>query len=111
MSLIAGNTATPEAAEKTRLLLAGLWRRNRPVIEERLDLLDVAAAADPMHEEIRIAALEVSHKLSGSLGMFGFEQGTLIARELESLLDAPHPSAARIAELAKELRTMLIPSS
>ena len=100
-----------DAGEKTRLLLADLWRRNRPVIEERLGILDRAWSSTPMSEESKAAAIDVSHKLSGSLGMFGFERGTVIARELEQILHSAHPEAARVAELTRQLREMLLPTS
>ena len=105
------NKNDEDAGEKTRLLLADLWRRNRPVIEERLLILDQVWSATPIPEGLKAAALDVSHKLSGSLGMFGFEQGTVIARELEQILYSEHPETARVAELTKQLREMLLPSS
>ncbi len=105
------NFGTPDAGEKTRALLADLWRRNRPVIEERLGILDRAGLLCPMPEELKATALDVSHKLAGSLGMFGFEKGTMIARELEQMLESAHPEPARIAELTGQLREMLLPSS
>jgi HPt (histidine-containing phosphotransfer) domain-containing protein len=108
---VSQNVATPEVAEKTRVLLADLWRRNRPVIEERLAILDCAAAADPLPADLRAAALDVAHKLSGSLGMFGFDHGTIIARELEQLLCASEVDTLRLAELTKQLRKMLLPAS
>jgi HPt (histidine-containing phosphotransfer) domain-containing protein len=116
MTIIAQNLAAPDAGsaarEKTRALLADLWRRNRPVIEERLTVLETAASAPaPMPEELRLAALDVAHKLSGSLGMFGFEQGTVIARELEQMLLTPHADTAPLSGLARQLREMLLPSS
>jgi len=116
MTPTAPNFAPPDAAssaqEKTRALLADLWRRNRPVIEERLATLDNAAAApDPMPEDLLAAALDVAHKLSGSLGMFGFDQGTVIARELEQLLSNPRPDTSRIADLSKQLRLILLPAA
>ena len=43
--------------------------------------------------------------------MFGFEQGTVIARELEQILDSADPEAARVAELTRQLREMLLPAS
>ncbi len=101
----------PDASAKTKALLADLWRRNRPVIEARLATLDRATAAGPLSAELYAEALDVAHKLSGSLGMFGFERGTAIARELERLLDTPAPEPGRIAVLASELRAMLLPSS
>jgi len=110
MTPAAQQPAVSDASEKTRALLADLWRRNRPVIEERLAILDRAAAAPgPMPEDLRAAALDVAHKLSGSLGMFGFHEGTLIARELEQLLGDPQPDASHLAHLAKQLREMLLP--
>ena len=111
MMAIAANGGTPDGGEKTRLLLADLWRRNRPVIEDRLTILDRAAASDPLPGDLRAAALDVSHKLSGSLGMFGFEQGTVIARELELLLDTPQPDTSRLADLTKQLRALILPAS
>jgi len=105
------SNALPDASAKTRALLADLWRRNRPVIEARLATLDQAASAESLSAELRAEALDVAHKLAGSLGMFGFERGTAIARELEQLLDTPAPEPARIAVLASELRAMLLPSS
>ena len=42
MPLAAHNMGPGDPGEKTRLLLADLWRRNRPVIEERLGILDRA---------------------------------------------------------------------
>jgi HPt (histidine-containing phosphotransfer) domain-containing protein len=114
MTLTAQPVATPEvlldAKEKTRLLLADLWRRNRPVIEERLGVLD-RAAAGPLSGDLHGAALDVAHKLSGSLGMFGFDRGTVLARELEELLGAPEPDTCRLGELARQLREMLLPAS
>ncbi len=114
MTLTAQNPTTTAAQQKTQMLLADLWRRNRPVIEDRLAALDraaQAAASDPMPEDLRLAALDVAHKLSGSLGMFGFDQGTAIARELEHLLGTPPPDSQRLSHLTGQLREMLLPSS
>ncbi len=99
-----------QASEKTKALLADLWRRNRTTIEDRLATLDRAAAAATLPAELHAAALDVAHKLSGSLGMFGFEQGTLLARELEQVLDCAYPDSARIGEVARQLRAMLLPT-
>ncbi len=99
-----------DASSKTRLLLDDLWRRNRSVIEARLATLDRAAATDPLRAEVLAEALDVAHKLAGSLGMFGFERGTAIAQELEQMLDGPAPDRARLGALAGELRVVLLPT-
>jgi hypothetical protein len=57
-----------EAEEKTALLLAKLWLRVRPIVEERMVALDAAAAAagtGPLTEELRKDAQSSAHKLAG----------------------------------------------
>ena len=112
-----------EVTDPTPALLAALWQRNLPLLLERLDCLDRAAhelqsgsLSNTQLEEIT----SIAHKLAGSLGMFGYHQGTLVARELEHLLDtiqpgpAPHhqtsvspASALRFRELTQALRQAL----
>jgi HPt (histidine-containing phosphotransfer) domain-containing protein len=102
--------ASKDAAEKTKALLAGLWGRNLPTIERRLAILERAAGANPLAEELRADAHGVAHKLAGSLGMFGFPNGTAIARELELTLETTVPDAAVLAGLTKQLREILFPA-
>jgi HPt (histidine-containing phosphotransfer) domain-containing protein len=102
-----------EAEDKTAALLAALWVRNRPMVEERLAVLDRAAAAaagGALGEELRAEAAGNAHKLAGSLGMYGFDEGTRVARELEVLLGVATPDAARLGELIAELRAAIFPA-
>ncbi len=111
-----------EAREKTAALLAGLWKRNLPLVESRLGLLERAreqALAGALTEELRTEAAEIAHKFAGSLGMFGLAAGTEIARELELALEpaadnaaeATAAGAARIASLVEQLRSVLFPET
>lgn len=96
--------------DSTSALLAALWLRNRPVIEERLDVLDraaAAAAAGILDVDSREQAADVAHKLAGSLGMYGYDEGTRLARKLELLLDYRTPDPEQIRKLATELRASL----
>jgi HPt (histidine-containing phosphotransfer) domain-containing protein len=100
------------AADKTAVLLAALWQKNLPVVEQRLEILDraTAAAADgSLTLEQREEAADTAHKLAGSLGMYGFPQGTNLAREIEILLDYRTPDHARLLTLTAELRRTLFP--
>jgi len=105
-------TANPET---TRQLLARLWERSLPVVRERLDVLDSAAAAagnSALTNDLRTYAIAEAHKLAGSLGMFGYSEGTDLARQIETLLEteaAPPPD--HLATLAANLRTTLFPSA
>jgi HPt (histidine-containing phosphotransfer) domain-containing protein len=102
-----------DVADKTAALLATLWLRNRPIVEERLVTLDRAAesaAAGALNEALRRDAACCAHKLAGSLGMYGYEEGTRIARELETLLNDVSLGGVRMRELVGELRVAVFPA-
>ena len=86
--------------------IAALWQRNQPQTLSRLDLLDQAATG-PLTPALRGEAIAIAHKFAGSLGMFGFHEGTRIARDLEAHLESPTPDATTLASLTAELRTSL----
>lgn len=92
-------------------LLASIWQRNLPLIHERVALLSVAAtqtSAGHLTPSARRDACDIAHKLAGSLGMFGYPQGTQIARQLEVLLDAETPVLGdQLSELTSALRLAL----
>jgi hypothetical protein len=91
-------------------MLAAIWQRHLPVVIARLDLLDRAAAAGALNDELREEAGGVAHKLAGSLGMYGYDEGTRIAREIEVMLLDEHSSdLERLGKLATELRRAIFP--
>ncbi len=98
----------PEAARK---LLASLWERSLPTLQERLTLLDdavVAARAGALTLQLRQNAMETAHKLAGSLGMFGYPEGTDFARRIEQQLDATTPvNALQLAQDVAAMRASL----
>lgn len=102
-----------ETDDKTASLLAAIWQRSRPLVEERLTLLEraaVGAAAGGLTQELRKEAGGAAHKLAGSLGMYGYDEGTRIAREIEVMLvGEAAPDAARLGSLVAELRTAVFP--
>ena len=99
--------------EKTAALLRTLWQRNLPLLRSRLATLDdaaTAARAGNLNEDLRAEAASTAHKLAGSLGMFGYPEGTLIARDLECALtsvDHSAPDPAALSQLAKNLHAAL----
>jgi HPt (histidine-containing phosphotransfer) domain-containing protein len=99
---------------KTLTLVSALWERKRPLMLERLTILDRAAEAaangglrNPLCQE----ALDEAHKLAGSLGIFGFPRGTELARELESELERGSVEPEHIRELTRQLRETLFPAA
>jgi HPt (histidine-containing phosphotransfer) domain-containing protein len=99
-------------------MLEQLWVKFRPQIEERLSVLQEAAAAlaeGNLSPALRAQAHSAAHKLAGSLGTFGLDQGTALAREAENLL-APEstldePAAKRLLAIAASLSVTILDRS
>ncbi len=91
--------------------LTEIWQRHLPVLRERLEILDRAAAeasCGTLGETLELEALSVAHKLAGNLGMFGYDEGSRIASEMEQVLRAPAgPGRADLAGLSRDLRRSL----
>lgn len=94
--------------EKTKALLATLWQKNLPIVEERIELLEAAANATvtgSLTLESRTDAIATAHKLAGALGMYGFPRGTELARNLEHQLEAEESlDPLTLRELTSALR-------
>lgn len=103
---------TKKEEAKIAALLASLWERNLTTLHERLNILEraaVAAESGNLTEELRAEALDIAHKLSGNLGMFGYDRGTEIARDIQAILTNPSPEAlGRLTALTEDLRRSLI---
>jgi HPt (histidine-containing phosphotransfer) domain-containing protein len=91
-----------------------MWVQFLPQINERLDLLDSAAAAfaaNRLSIHQHEAANAAAHKLAGVLGTFGLTRGTVLARELEVMYSrdgGPDPAlGASLAAIAAELRAII----
>lgn len=96
---------------KIQRVIAELWKKNLPTLRERLDLLDqtaAAAASGKLSEAARAEALNIAHKLAGSLGMFGYQEGTDLARQMELIFrSSDAKSLAKLPSLTRELRKSL----
>lgn len=91
-----------------------LWIKFLPEIEERLALLESAAAAaqdGSLTPQVQHSAQAAAHKLAGVLGSFGLSEGTAPARETEriySLTEAPsRECASLLATLAAALHSVV----
>ncbi|MBW4483753.1 MAG: response regulator [Tildeniella torsiva UHER 1998/13D] len=87
-------TIGPEQAkaEAARAAAIAAFDQFRPIIGDRMAALHRAAIAldqPPLLEEDRAAAQAAAHKLAGSLGLFGFAEGSHLARSLEEWLRRP----------------------
>lgn len=101
--------------EQGQSSVARVWAQYREVIFQRLGAVEAAATAlrkATLTPEVRQKAVLESHRLAGSLGMFGLDNGTRVAREIEHLLtneaallspDAPRRLVDSAAALRAEL--------
>ncbi len=67
------------------------WVKFRTVTQERLVVLEnlsVALTEHQVNEALMAEAKSSAHKLAGSLGSFGFPEGSKIAKQIENLLAA-----------------------
>ncbi|ADV81478.1 Hpt domain-containing protein [Terriglobus saanensis] len=85
--------------------IAAIWKENRSSFRERLDLLDRAAEelteTRTLDPDLRSEVTSISHKLAGSLGMFGYLEATAIARRIE--LDLENPGLPQPERLRKDV--------
>lgn len=100
-----------QLSDKIDDVLVQLWQKHLPTIRERLDLLDkfgTIAASGALDEPTRLEALNIAHKLAGSLGMYGYQQGTEVASQMERILKSPTPDTLlTLHSLAADLRQSL----
>ncbi|MDZ7959203.1 MAG: response regulator [Aulosira sp. DedQUE10] len=72
-----------------REALAVVWERLKVHSSDRLEILQQASLelqANNLSKELRKEAYHAAHKLGGSLGIFGFTQGSCLAKHIEQIL-------------------------
>src|SRR5712675_1823252 len=78
-------TTSNELNQKVQVL----WQKYLPEMLARWDVIHSAIEAlshGKLTDALRNEAAQAAHKLAGSLGTFGLQQGTLAAQEIERLL-------------------------
>ena len=87
--------------------IAALWTAARPRILARVAVLESAAAAavsGDLTADLRAEAESEAHKLAGSLGMFGFRDGSRVALAIEQALEGDGPvTGSALAEQVRDL--------
>ncbi|BAZ51389.1 multi-component transcriptional regulator [Nostoc sp. NIES-4103] len=69
--------------------VAQVWEKAAPQLEERIAVIEQACAMlleGKLTQEMHSKAKSQAHKLVGSLGMFGSDEGSHLAQEIETLL-------------------------
>jgi DNA-binding response OmpR family regulator len=94
--------------------VAKAWETHQGTMQERLSVLEATAAAmdgGQLSADLQQAGRSQAHKLAGSLGCYGFKEGSQIARELEQLLQRSAPlddqQTSQVFQLVQRLRQNL----
>ncbi len=101
----------PQKSDEVRSALERVWVNSRPEALGRVATLERFAenlrsgTSDQLSWE---SALSAAHRLSGSLGMFGFDDASSCAAKIEALLgDGPTPELETMLPLVERLRMLL----
>ncbi|EKQ66922.1 response regulator with CheY-like receiver domain and winged-helix DNA-binding domain [Leptolyngbyaceae cyanobacterium JSC-12] len=109
------NPLTPQApsVERARSAAIALWNQFKAPCLERMAVLEQAVLeleTGSLSEALRKQAEYAGHKLSGSLGMFGFPEGSRLSRKIEHWFQASYATAdlpklkTLMAKLCEELQ-------
>ena len=102
--------SNPATAEELKKKLEETWAKMLPLMLRRLDVINRAhrALADgALDDSLRTEAANEAHKLAGSLGVFGLQEGSKSALEIERILaNEPIPCASAISELEKHVKKL-----
>ncbi|NEQ99127.1 MAG: response regulator [Cyanothece sp. SIO2G6] len=106
--------ALPSEQTSVSMAIANAWSTHRKTMHERLQVLQLTASAlsqGQLSSQLRQDGYTQAHKLAGSLGCFGFPQGSQLARTLEQMLAVTTPfsdhQVAQFGQLVEQLRQVL----
>lgn len=87
-----------------------VWQQAKENLDRRVTVVEQATTLllqDKLSEELRQQAEHEAHKLAGSLGMFGSDAGSRIAKEIEPLLESgtlKQEQMTHLSQLVNQLR-------
>jgi diguanylate cyclase (GGDEF)-like protein len=108
-----GQRQEVEIYQTEAVLAAGvtsLWQQFRETVERRVAILEQAVnllLQDQLNDELWQQAEQTAHKLAGSLGMFGADEGSRLAQEIEPLFEMKRSLNAKQKQHLAQLVTML----
>jgi diguanylate cyclase (GGDEF)-like protein len=108
----AQSAARSKALPDVTTAIGVLWERFKGVAFDRLESVEAAVVAQlegRLEAEQKRSAEREAHKLAGSVGTFGFAEGSRVARDIELLLQGPLGPAEtlHLSDLSVALRRAL----
>ncbi len=104
----------PELSRQMAAGVARIWQQVSESLSQRVAVLEQATTMlfqEALSNELRQQAEQEAHKLAGTLGMFGSDRGSCLAREVELLLETgvrlEPDQTQHLGELVRALRQEL----
>ncbi|BAZ06474.1 response regulator [Calothrix sp. NIES-3974] len=96
--------------QESHSAIAQIWQRHQPRVQEQLAVLTqtvTAAQNQQLSPQLQNTARQEAHSLAGSLGTFGIGNGSIIARQIETILqshqDFSTQEVAHLSDLVDQL--------
>jgi HPt (histidine-containing phosphotransfer) domain-containing protein len=109
---------TSQKQDQINAAVARIWQQKKSLTLVSIAAVERAAAAlldGSFTPELRAHAAIEAHKLAGSLGTFGFTQGSRLSRSMEEILtrasDLQPQDGQELSELLRQLHIELEPVS
>lgn len=99
-----------QVEQQTWAAIAEVWQRFQPRVSEQIEVLEqavVALRSQTLGQELQQQAEQEAHTLAGSLGTFGFDQASQLARVIEQQFQASQDlGSAQIRQLQQLIATL-----
>jgi PAS domain S-box-containing protein len=99
-----------QKSQQTLVAVTGIWQKFKGRVLEQINILEQAAIAltqKALNQELHSQAKKEAHTLAGSLGTFGFAEGSKLALHIEKLLKSDkildEADATKLSALVKAL--------
>lgn len=97
-------------ADEVRQKLDAVWQKTLPLMQRRLEVIErahQALAQGKLSDGLREEGVYEAHKLAGSLGVFGIEDGSELASQVEQILSGSTAlDSNRLSELETYIKTL-----
>ena len=113
-SLLEPETKKSNKKQQTKEVLTQAWGNLKSQNSDRIAVLEKIITAledNSLQEELRVKGYSEAHKLAGGLGIFGFNEGSRLAKEIEQILKSEvildRNKVLHLGDLVKLLRREL----
>lgn len=100
----ATNSTNQAIVQELRSKLSAIWNSHKDHVNQQLVVIEQVAYQANL--TLQVQAAQQAHTLAGSLGSFGFSEGSQLAREIESILTKSSLKAKHLKQLRELVSTL-----